>query len=178
MSGYESPLLPLLATLIAAVAWGCSPTTEEDSDQPLDSDMSWEEEDDDDNEHAGDAEEVDVPWQNSVTISGSMSSCGYEGVEDWPWTGDNDNYRIEVPEEGYIEVILDWQSNSDLDLFIYFEPPGNTATPDWHSNSSYPEGPEEYLFDETLNRGDDIVVGVSCASGASDDYTLLVNWET
>jgi len=177
MSGYKPRLFPLLATFIAVWACGCSPQAE-GPEQGLDFDMTWQEEDDDDNEHASNAEEVDVPWQHSVTISGSMSSCGYDGAEDWPWTGDNDNYRIEIPEEGYIEVILDWQSSSDLDLFIYFEPPSNTASPDWYTNSSNTEGPEEYLFDESLNRGDDIIVGVACAGGQSDDYTLEVNWET
>ncbi len=168
----------LTCVFVAALLAACSPAQGDDDDAALDLDLSWEEEDDDDNEQPQDAEQVDVPWQRSVTISGSMSSCSYDGGEDWPWTGDNDNYRIEIPEAGYVEVILEWQSNSDLDLIIFFEPPDSTATPDWFSTSSLPEGPEQYLFDDVLARGDDIVVGVSCAGGSSDDYTLEVNWET
>jgi hypothetical protein len=165
-------------SLAALLGGACAPATDGGDGPPLDLDLTWEEEDDSGNEHAGNAEEVDVPWQRSVTISGEMTSCSYDGTESWPWTGDNDNYRVEVPEEGYIEVLLDWDSNSDLDLMIYFEPPGSTAEPDWSSNSSDTSGGEEYLFDEMLNRGDDIVLGVACAGGSSDDYTLLVNWET
>jgi len=170
---------PRLSCFLAAVTLAaCVPAQDDDDDLALDLDLTWEEEDDDDNEQPQDAEEVYVLWQRSVTINGSMSSCSYDGGEDWPWTGDNDNYRVEIPEAGYVEVILEWQSNSDLDLIIFFEPPGSTAAPDWFSNASLTEGPEQYLFDEPLARGDDIVVGVSCASGSSDDYTLEVNWET
>jgi len=162
--------------LLAFTAAACSPA--ESTETPLDLDLTWEEDDEDGNSHPGDAEEVDVPWQRSVTITGAMTDCGYDGMEDWPWTGDNDNYRVEIPNEGYVEVVLDWESSSDLDLIIYFEPPGNSANPDWYSNMSDSSGPEEYLFDDLLDRGDDIVVGVACAGGAADDYTLVVNWET
>jgi len=169
----------LCVSLAALVGGACAPAGNGDDGPPLDLHLTWEEEDDGGNEHASNAEEVDVLWQRSVTISGEMNSCGYDGTAGgWPWTGDNDNYRVEVPEEGYIEVLLDWDSSSDLDLMIYFEPPGSTAEPDWSSNSSSTSGGEDYLFDEMLSRGDDIVIGVACATGASDDYTLLVNWET
>lgn len=168
----------VISSLLMLSVAACSPIQGGEEDVPLDLHLTWEEDDDEGNEHPGDAENVDVPWQHSVTISGTMSECGYDGVDDWPWTGDNDNYRIEIPAEGYIEAVLDWESSSDLDLIIYFEPPGNSANPDWYSNISNNSGPEEYLFDDPLDRGDDIVVGVACAGGASDSYTLEVNWET
>ena len=173
----KRPYLPcLVLSLLVLATSACSPI--EPAETPLDLDLTWEEDDEDGNSHPSDAEGVDVPWQRSVTISGAMTDCSYDGIDDWPWTGDNDNYRIEIPNEGYVEVVLDWESSSDLDLLIYFEPPDNTANPDWYSNISNNSGPEEYLFDNQLNRGDDIVVGVACAGGAADDYTLVVNWET
>ena len=164
--------------LLVLLASACSPTDDGEPGTPLDLDLTWEEDDDAGNEQPGDAEEVDVPWQRSVSISGTMAECGYDGAENWPWTGDNDNYRIEVPELGYIDVRLDWESSSDLDLIIYFQPPGNSANPDWFSNINSNSGPEEYLFDEQLERGDDIIVVVTCAGGAADSYTLVINWET
>ena len=168
----------LLTLALSLSLFGCSPTSTSEPAPTLDHHLSWDEDDENGNNHAGDAEEVDASWQRSITINGTLQTCGYEGGEDWPWTGDNDNYRVEVPEDGYMDVELQWDSSSDLDLMLYFEPPGNNASPDWFSNQSDNEGPESYLFDEPMSRGDDIVVGVACAGGEADSYRLVVNWET
>jgi len=167
-------LLLLLPTLLL---FGCPPTAEP---PPEPTPAVWEEDDDDTNGFAGDAEPVDIEWTDTLTIEGRMEECGYDNDEDWPWTGDEDNYRIEVPEEGYIDVLLTWEQTADIDMLIYDSPPSGSGPvgPD-HSVYGNNDAHElEYLWDEPYDRGDDFVVGVLCATGMSGDYVLTVNWES
>jgi len=170
---------PLLLLLPLTVLVGCPPTGGGDDPPPGPSTVTWEEDDDSTNGFAGDAEPVDITWTTSLQIEGSMEDCGYDSDEDWPWTGDEDNYRIEVPEEGYIDAVLTWEHGSDLDMLIYFSPPsGNSASPDVLLTSSNDNGQIEYLFDEPHDRGDDFILAVLCAQGGGGDYVLTVGWES
>ena len=166
-------LLPLVLPLL-----GCPPADDNGPQAPLE--IIWEEDSDDDNNHPTDAEPVSITWTDEVIIRGSMSSCGYDNEEDWPWTGDEDNYRVEVPEDGYIDTRLTWDHDSDLDMLVYFEPPSGgigSVSPDEFLTSNNDDGEIEYLFNDEFQRGDDFVLAVLCASGDGGDYDLLVRWE-
>jgi len=169
----------LLLLLPLALLTGCPPSGGGDSPlEPVDS--VWEEDDDATNGSPVDAEPVDLAWTRTLTIEGAMEDCGYDPEESWPWTGDEDNFRIEVPEFGYIDAVLTWEHNSDLDMLIYFSPPssGGSVSPDEQLSSSNDGGVIEYLFNEPYDRGDDFVLTVLCAAGSGGDYILTVNWET
>ena len=169
---YHLPFLLPLAFLL-----GCPPTADDDDSGPAD-EVIWEEDDDGTNGFAGDAEPVDVAWTKTLLIQGRMEDCDYDQDEDWPWTGDEDNYRIEVPEAGYIDFTVSWDQDADLDVLLYHEPPtGNSVSPDEQFATSNDDGLIEFLYDDPHNRGDDFVIGVLCAQGAAGDYLVTVNWE-
>jgi len=87
---------------------------------------------------------------------------------------------VEVPAAGYLDATLSWESNSDLDLLIYFEPPGGgpgSISPDEQLAFGNDNGEIVYLFDIEYDEGDEVVFAVLCASGASDDYSLRIGWE-
>lgn len=170
-------LRPLFLLSLFPLLFGCPPTSEP-APEPVES--IWEEDDDDTNGFAGDAEPVDIEWTDTLTIQGEMEDCDYDNDEDWPWTGDEDNYRIEVPEEGYIDILLAWEQTADIDMLIYESPPSGSGPigPDQSVYGSNDAQELEYLFDEPYDRGDDFVIGVLCATGASGAYTLTVNWES
>ncbi len=144
-------------------------------------DATWEEEDDDTNGFPTDAEPVDVSWTGSVTIEGTMEDCGYDSEENWPWTGDEDNFRVEAPADGYLEVILTWDGSADLDLLVWYEPPspgpGGSVSPDEQFTSSSDDGEINFLFPDEYGAGDEVVLGVLCAWGSETDYELRVTWE-
>jgi hypothetical protein len=168
----------LVLVLPIGLLLGCPPATEDPPPAPAAA--VWEEDDDETNGFPTDAEPVDITWTDTLTINGVMEDCGYDNDEDWPWTGDEDNFRIEVPEAGYIDALLTWEHNSDLDLLVYYSPPsgGGAISPDESLSSSGDNGEIEFLFDEPYDRGDDFVLTVLCASGAGGDYVLTVNWES
>lgn len=142
---------------------------------------TWEEDSDDDNNFPTDAETVTVEWTGSVTIEGSMSDCDWDNSEDWPWQGDEDYYEIEVPQAGYIDVVLSWDNGSDIDMLIWFEAPNPGplgVSPDEQLTASDDDGEIEYLFDDPYERGDDLVIGVLCAQGGGGDYQAVVGWES
>ena len=171
--GHSLPLLFVLLLL------GCPPAGRGGGGGPGGS-VIGEEESDADNDFPTDAEPVSVEWTDRLVIRGDMSDCGYDADESWPWTGDEDNYRVEVPEDGYIDVLLTWEHGSDLDLLVWFEPPGGvgTVSPDEQLTFADDDGVIEYLFDDPYDRGDDFVLTVLCASGPGGDYELTVNWES
>ena len=171
------PLSGLLLCLSIPLL-GCPPSDDGGSNEPLD--IVWEEDSDDDNNFPTDAEPVSIDWTDVLTIRGSMSSCGYDNDEDWPWTGDEDNYRVEVPEDGYIDAVLTWEHDSDLDMLVYYEPPSGgvgSVSPDEFLTSNDDDGEIEYVFDDPYQRGDDFVLTVLCAWGDGGDYDLVVRWE-
>ncbi len=134
--------------------------------------VTWVEDDDSTNGFAGDAEPVDITWTTSLIIEGSMEDCGYESDEDWPWTGDEDNYRIEVPEEGYIDAVLTWEHSSDVDGVVRTNGESRGIL-----NDESDEGPEEYVRDEPHEEGDDLSIGVFCKNGDPGDYVVKVGLE-
>ncbi|MCP4871382.1 MAG: hypothetical protein GY898_21950 [Proteobacteria bacterium] len=166
-----------LAVLLLPLAVACGPGPGGGpADGPIHS--IWEEDSDPDNNSAADGEPVSVDWTGSVTIEGSMSDCGYDPDENWPWTGDEDNYLVEVPADGYLDAVLTWDTGADLDMLIYFEPPsGFTISPDEQLASADDDGEISYLFDEAHDEGDEVVFGVLCASGPNGDYSLRIGWE-
>lgn len=169
--------LPLIALLLPfAVACGPGPGGGP-SDGPIHS--VWEEDSDPDNNSPTDGEPVTVQWTGSVTIEGSMSSCGYDPDTDgWPWTGDEDNYLIEVPADGYLDAVLTWDNDADLDMLIYFEPPtGFVSSPDEQLSFANDDGEIEYLFDQPHEAGDEVVFAVLCARNPAGDYSLRIGWE-
>ncbi len=137
----------------------------------------WTEDDDEGNEHPSDAELISLDWTTDLEIQGSAASCDFDGSEDWPWQGDEDSYQVEPPADGFLEVILSWEATMDLDLLVYFSPPGNNANPDETIAANNNDGPEIYLFEEEVDGGDDIVLTVACATGSGGAYTLWVGWE-
>jgi hypothetical protein len=169
----HAPWLFLPITTLAA----CSPAGGDGDDGSSAPEPAvWEEEDDERNGSANHAEEVDE-FEEILVIEGEMEDCGYDPDEQWPWTGDEDNFQVELPDDGFLEAVLDWESNSDLDMLIYFEPPGAMISPDEYLTSNSNDPPEQYTFYDELDRGDDVVFGVLCANGPGGDYTLTVTWE-
>jgi hypothetical protein len=168
-----------LLGLLVSCAFGCPPPG--NGPGPIDGPIHavWEEDSDNDNNFPTDAEPVSVVWTGSVTIEGSMSDCGFDADELWPWTGDEDNYLVEAPADGYLDVTLTWEHNADLDLLIYFEEPGGpgTISPDEQLAASNDNGVIEYLFDNPNEEGDKLVFTVLCASGPNGDYSMRVGWE-
>lgn len=177
MLALRTPLtLALFLSCIGMIA--CAPTDDGSDGVPLE--VIWEEDSDDDNNFPTDAEPVSIDWTEELIIQGTMEDCGYDNDEDWPWTGDEDNYRVEVPAEGYIDTLLTWDHDSDLDMLVYFEPPTGGMggiSPDEFLTSSDDDGEIEYLFEDVYDRGDDFVLTVLCAWGDGGDYVLTVNWE-
>jgi hypothetical protein len=166
----------LFAALLVLALAGCPPAEEGTPDGLVHAE--WEEEDDDQNGSPVDPEPVDVHWTGSVTILGEMEDCGWDEDENWPWTGDEDNYEIEVPADGYLDVKLTWEENSDNDMLIYYEPPGPpTISPDEQLSTNDDDGEIVFLFEEEHEEGDLVVIAVLCAWGADNDYELLVHWE-
>ncbi len=170
--------LPLaLALLLAA----CAPDPDPNGSGDGLIHATWEEDSDADNNFPTDAETVTVEWTGSVTIEGSMSDCGWDNDANWPWTGDEDYYEIEVPEDGFMDVVLTWDGNDDLDMLIWFEAPNpgpGGVSPDEQITASDDDNEIEYLFDDEYRRGDDFVFGVLCAQGGGDDYVAVVSWES
>lgn len=166
-----------LLALLAPFALGCSPPSDNLGDGPIHA--VWEEDSDDDNNFPTDAEPVDVVWTGSVTIEGDMSDCGFDPDESWPWTGDEDNYLVTVPADGYLDVVLTWEHSSDLDLLIYFEEPGGlgSSSPDEQLALANDNGSIEYLFGDPHDEGDEVVFTVLCAAGPGGDYSMRVGWE-
>jgi hypothetical protein len=166
--------LPALLLLLA----GCPPADEGGSPDGL-IHAEWDEDDDTGNNNPGDPEPVDVQWTGSVTIHGEADDCGYDyQTDDWPWTGDEDYYEVEVPEDGYMDATLTWNNSSELDMHVYFEPPsGMTISPDEILYSEDDAQEIEYLFPEESDGGDYILVVMLCRSGGGGAYDLRVGWD-
>jgi hypothetical protein len=172
----RAPFLSALALLLAS----CSPVVE-DPPEP-EGPPIWEEGDDEDNNEPTEPEEVDDAWTEEIVISGHISSCGYDGAESWSWTGDNDAYNVEVPENGYLELSLSWEWGNedaglpDLDFAVFVNPSGANWTTDYIASGTH-ANPEEWLPPQEFERGDDIVIVVACARGGETDYELDIRWE-
>lgn len=137
---------------------------------------TWAEEEEDDNGNATSPEVLDLNWnpelRDRLTVTGTMTACDYDPQEDWPWQGDEDNFLLEVPADGALELTVDWDdADSDLDLLIYAPPPRPpNISPDVQLTSL--DKPIEYVFRDDVREGDEIVFGVVCAEGAPTDYTI------
>lgn len=164
------------APAILVLCLGGCPAEEDGSPDGL-THAEWDEEDDDQNGSPSDPEPVDVDWTGSVTIHGDMSDCGWDEDANWPWTGDEDNYEIEVPADGYLDSRLEWEGNSRLDMLVYYEPPtGMSISPDEELYGDA-EGVIEFLFEVEHEQGDPVIVAVLCRSGGGGDYDLRIGWE-
>jgi hypothetical protein len=161
---------------LALLALGC-PTEPEPEPNPIPASVIWEEDDDDDNQDPWDAEAVDTEWRLELVIHGEMEDCSYDQDEDWPYDGDNDNYEIEVPRDGYLDAELDWESDMDADLFFWEEQDNDTWAPTLQASTNSENGPESIVFEDDFDAGDDVVLGVACANGDEGAYTLTVTWE-
>jgi len=167
---------PLLLTAILALLLAGCPS-EGGPDGPIDTTVTWIEDDDEDNDDFGDPEEVDVVWTDRLVIEGSARECDWDNAEDWPWVGDLDNYEITIPERGFIEAVLAWEDDIDLDLLQIVEE-GNTFSLG-ESSSDNEEGPDEesILFEEEFRTDEAVHLQVACATGDEGDYTLTLLWE-
>lgn len=113
-----------------------------------------------------------------LEIHGASSACDWNNDPEahWPWIGDQDFYLVTVPADGYLELLLDWDSQSDLDMLVALNP-GSAYQPDAQAASVGSEGPEDVLFDQVLTKNDDLVIDTTCTTGTPTDYTLTVIWE-
>ncbi len=180
MSGF-APLHRAFATLIAlcapALLIGCPPAdTGGGGGGGGGGELIWEE-GSADNEEPWDAESVDDDWDETVIIEGSMDRCDYNQSQDWEYTGDNDSYEVEVPDDGFLDASLEWDHNSNLDLFIYINGGGQNWSPD-HQETRSGDTQEDWVPDDEFESGDDITFTVVCRQGPGGDYTLTVNWES
>ncbi len=141
-----------------------------------DADLIWEE-GSGDNEEPWDAESVDDDWEETVIIEGSMDRCDYNQSEDWEYTGDNDSFEVEVPADGYLDAKLEWDHNSDLDLYIYINGGGQSWSPD-DQETRNGDVHEDWVPEQEFESGDDITFTIVCSQGPGGDYTLTVNWES
>ena len=168
--------LPALLVLLA----GCPPADEPGSVDGL-IHAEWEEDDDSGNNNPGNPEQVDVEWTGSVTIHGEADGCDYNydaEPNEWPWTGDEDYYEVEVPADGYLDATLTWDNSSELDMHIYFElPTGMTVSPDEMLYAEDDSTELEFLFPNENEEGDEVMVVMLCRSGGGGAYDLKVGWD-
>ncbi len=164
----------LLTALFALFVAGC-PT--DGGDGPIDTTVTWIEDDDEDNDDFGDPEEVDVVWTDRLVIEGSARECAWDPDEDWRYAGDLDNYEITIPERGFIEAILEWEDPIDLDLLQIVETDTGWTSGEVSTNND--EGPDEenILFEEEFRTDEEVHLQVACATGDDGDYTLTLLWE-
>jgi len=173
--------LPLAALVPAHLLFVACTTDEPELECP--EEYSWDENSDNDNGFATDAESINVDWDTRchrrLFIRGEGESCGYDNnapAGEWPWTGDEDNFELTMPTDGFLEAKLTWDGNNDYDMTIYLTPPSPpTISPDEIMAGSG-DG-EEFLFDDPLDEGDRITFGVLCAQGNGGDYELELIWE-
>ncbi|MCO4773082.1 MAG: hypothetical protein KDA24_23815 [Deltaproteobacteria bacterium] len=164
--------LVLLTSLGALV--GC-PTG--DTPEPIDSTVTWIEDDDGDNDEFDDPEEVDAVWTDTLVIEGTARECDWDNDEDWPWQGDLDNYLIFSPERGFMEAILEWEDDLDLDLMQIVIEDNTITTGETSQNNDQGEGSERILFEEEFREDEELHLQVACAVGDDGDYTLTIVWE-
>lgn len=171
----RSPHVLLLGILFTFGLTGC-PT--DGGNEPIDTTVTYEEEEDGDNDEFDDPEEVDVVWTDRLLILGTARECDYDNDEDWPWIGDLDNYLINNPERGYLEAKLHWESDRiDLDLLeIVFE--GNTITTGLTAQDNESGPDTEILFwEDDFMTDEEVQLQVACATGSDGDYELEILWE-
>ena len=138
--------------------------------------MVWEE-GGGDNEEPWDAEAVDDGWTDTLVIQGSMERCDYNQSQEWEYTGDNDSFETEVPDDGYMDAELVWEHDSNLDMFVYINAGGQNWEPE-DSLTRNGDAAEQWIPEDEFESGDDIVFTVVCRDGDGGDYTLTVNWES
>jgi|GEM_PF-3383160 len=159
-------ILPLAILLISV---GCP---SEDEGPPLAAPLTYEEDDDGGNHRRTFAEEIDGDWSAGLTITGSMAACGAdENGSEWEYTEDRDYYEFEIFADGWLEVSLDWDEGSDLDMAV------RTNGRDRHMLDDTDDQPVEYAREDVHDEGDDISVGVFCKTGEPTDYTITVELE-
>ncbi len=156
-----------LALLLLPLA-GCPAEEEAGPTGPL----VYEEDDDRGNYRRSFAEDIDDDWGTQLQIVGSMEGCGAEeGDWDWDYTEDMDYYRFEVGSDGWLEVSLDWEGGSDLDLVVRTNDRDRTMLDDLDDQ------PVEYARDDRHDDGDSINIGIFCKTGDATDYTVTVDLE-
>lgn len=163
--------------LSSALLAGCPPADDGGGGGVTDDRVMVWEEGSGDNEEPWDAEAVDDGWTESVVIEGSMDRCDYNQAEEWEYTGDNDSFDVEVPDNGYLDATLEWENDSNLDLYIYINGGGQQWTVD-DQETRNGDTPEAWVPEDEFESGDDITFTVVCRSGDGGDYTLTVNWES
>lgn|GEM_PF-1852348 len=167
----RSPLS--VVVLFSLLGLGCP--TGDGPGTPIDPTVTWIEDDDGDNDEFDDPEEVDVVWTSRLVIEGSARECDWDNAEDWPWQGDLDNYEITIPQRGFVEAILSWEDDIDLDLLqIIIE--DNTTGETSQDNEEGPDT-ERILFEEEFREDETLFLQVACATGDDGDYELELLWE-
>ncbi len=178
----------VLSVVLLPVLAGCPPEEEEDPGPPPT--YSYAEEGDTTNEQPFNPEDIDTDWDptlnRELTVTGELTdgeasspreACGWDQSEDWPWTGDNDNFQLTMPADGLLTATLEWDGGEgDIDLLIWTPPLGNPANPDEQFSGT--GTPETWLFDDqSFDEGDQQIFTIACASGAGGAYKLTIQWE-
>lgn len=154
--------------------------TTEEAGTPIQNDpVLYEEDDEDGNGEPFDAEEVPDAWTTELQISGHLEDCRWDNnaePDEWSWTGDNDSYEVEVPDDGFIDAELHWDDeDTDADFIVYINPSGSVWSPDHYATGV--GASEVWVPDEEFSRGDDLVITVACPQGPATDYVLTLRWE-
>ena len=154
---------------------GCPP--DDGFGDPIDPTVTYEEDDDEENDDFQDPEEVDLVWTTRLVIEGSARECDWDDDEDWPWTGDLDNYEITIPSRGFIEATVEWEDDLDIDLIQIVETDGGFGEGESARNNDRGPGDENILFEEEFREDEEVHLQVACAVGSGGDYTLELIWE-
>jgi hypothetical protein len=154
---------------------GCPP--DDGFGDPIDPTVTYEEDDDEENDDFQDPEEVDLVWTTRLVIEGSARECDWDDDEDWPWIGDLDNYEITIPSRGFIEATLEWEDDLDIDLIQIVETDGGFGEGESSRNNDRGPGDENILFEEEFREDEEVHLQVACAVGSGGDYTLELIWE-
>ena len=176
---------PLLLALPATLLIAC--TAEEPAEEPTPTpEYAWDEQEDATNDNPLDPEVVDTDWDPTVnrflTLNGTMESCDWDAQENWPWTGDEDDFGVTIPTDGILIMTASWDGGEgDLDWLWWREVPdpgpGNgSISPDHQIDGSGSD--MNYDFDdERFEGGHTMVFTFLCKSGAGGDYTMQLEWE-
>jgi hypothetical protein len=170
-SNHGESMMRFAMFLPVLVLLGGCPAEEEDPG-PV-GPFTYEEDDDRGNYRRSFAEDVGDDWGTELVIQGSMEECtAEESGSDWDYNGDRDYFEFEVTGDGWLEIVLEWEHDSDLDLVV------RTNGDDREMLDGVDEvGPEDFAPEDPHEEGDDINIGIFCKTGGAGDYTVTVELE-
>lgn len=168
--------LPVLLLISLFGLTGCP--TDDGFGDPIDPTVTYEEDDDEENDDFQDPEEVDLVWTTRLVIEGSARECDWDDDTDtWPWVGDLDNYEITIPNRGYVEATLEWEGELDIDLIQIVETDAGFGEGESSRSNDLGPGDENILFEEEFREDEELHLQVACAVGDEGDYILELIWE-